>query len=117
MAWINEIVDPLPSTITKIYWAKSGKGLILESESYSVFIWKDSKTSTHLIQALTTYIEKGTLKKPIEIIPDKSVKEGFKILPKAKPFKNPSHEWRLSGDLFYYGLPSLEVDEEINPFL
>jgi hypothetical protein len=117
MAWINEVENPSIALVEKIYWAKSGKGLIIQGNKYSCFVWKDSKLAMFLMEALTTWIETGNTKKPIEIHPDNSCKEGFKLLPKTKGIKTPDHEWWLSGDMFVYGLPSIKEQEEVNPFL
>jgi len=118
MAWINEINEPSTTLVHKIYWAKSGKGLIIQGNDYSCFLWKEAKLCIWLHEALITWIENGTTKKPIEIIPDKSCKEGFKLALKTKGLtKIADHEWWLSGDMFCFGLPSLQEQEEVNPFL
>lgn len=118
MAWINEIDSPSPTLVKSIYWAKSGKGLIIQGNDYSVFIWKDAKLAQWTMEALITWIESGTTKKPIEIIPDKSTKEGFKLALKTKGItKINDHEWYMTGDTFNFGLPTAHEEEEINPFL
>lgn len=50
---------PLISLVEEVYLSKSGKGYVVRSEEFSIFLWKNNKLSKMLIEALKHYISQG----------------------------------------------------------
>ena len=59
---------------------KSGKGFLCITELFQVFIWKNSRIATHLVEAMDTWInktpDKGSL---IVVVLDKKNKDGYQL--------------------------------------
>ena len=50
---------PILSEVQEVIFVKSGKGYLIVTELFSVFVWKRSKLATTLIEALTIYLDRG----------------------------------------------------------
>jgi hypothetical protein len=112
MSWINEVKKPKSAIVSSIKPAKSGKGYILTTKEYDIFLWGNSKIAVSMLAA----VDKWVLTKSnvcIEVVPDVSFKDGFKL--DVKPNKaTPEFYWSKVGDGYFYG--AMTPSEEVDPF-
>lgn len=66
--------------VVELIAVKSGKGFLCTTESFQVFIWKNSRVATHLVEAMDTWInkapDKGCL---LVLILSPSAKDGYQL--------------------------------------
>lgn len=108
MTWFNEVENPKKQVVKKVVC--KDKGLILETCTYSAFIFKSSKLYNQLMEALTVFASSGTGIE-LEIVPDQSDKFGFVVKPSSKGHMQ---EWFYNPTSATY---SNELESLENPFL
>jgi hypothetical protein len=101
--------------VVELIAVKSGKGFLCVTESFQVFIWKNSRIAGHLVEALDSWInktpDKGSL---LVVVLEPSQKDGYQLaVDKDVPVT-----WFQSGK----GYTTLEgsvisLDPNLNPFL
>lgn len=101
MVWINEVESPKREILLSAYWAKSGKGLILNTGSYSCFLWKDSRICYYLINALNLYSQESK-NQAIQVVPKKELKEGFFLEPLVNK-SSPDFYWYCTDNGWIFG--------------
>ena len=96
--------------------AKSGKGYLVVTEEFNCFIWKNSKETKLLLEALESYVKEPTLGRTLYVVHKSPKKPEFNLgcdleLPMT---------WHDMGKGFTTLLdhvPSEEQNQDSNPFL
>lgn len=114
MPWLNEVENPTADVIVKFIAAKSGKGFVLETPSYSCFCWNSDKLAIQLSEALAVFSESHSTT-ALLIVPNKAEKRGF-VIDKVKPGESRKYgrQWFLRPDGYVY---DSQQESDINPFL
>lgn len=118
LPFLDEYLESNPKAYGKTFQVeeikkvKSGKGYLLQTDSFSAFIWNNEKLTKQLIEALKVYAETGE-GYVLVIMPDKSVKSKFRLAADTERVAN----WFQRGNDF--SVHSLVSDSPIegNPFL
>lgn len=55
----NRNADGTVHDVTEIIYASSGKGYVVKTESFMCFLWKNSKVTKQILEALNFYWEQG----------------------------------------------------------
>ena len=79
MAWLEQVKAPSQQVVFAI--KRTRKGLILKTPEYDVFLWEDSVLAKQLLEALAFWEANNNLGVELVVLPDKSLKQGFKVLP------------------------------------
>jgi hypothetical protein len=66
-------------TITEVVKVKSGKGYILNTAKFAVWIWSNSTVTKKLMAVLHGMIEDNARHMPLVVVLDKSTSEHFKL--------------------------------------
>ena len=101
--------------VVELIAVKSGKGFLCTTELFQVFIWKNSRTASYLVEALDSWINKTPSKGSLLVVVlEPSHKDGYKLaVDKEIPIT-----WFQSGK-GYTTLEGSVVSEDLdqNPFL
>lgn len=121
MTWLNEVKSPKPQQIYLIKPVQSGKGWIMKTETYDVFVWKTDPLINHVLEAVTTWSNEGG-GKALQVKPNKAKKRGFEIdvvpAPKGSDLDYEPADWyHLSGDEFTITEPDAFELADTNPLL
>lgn len=77
MVWINEVKNPSRALIHT--FKKSAKGLILITADYDAFLFANTITAKHILEALHYWTKEDEIGYELWIVPDKKAKLGFTI--------------------------------------
>ena len=102
--WINEVGHAKPSVIQSVRLTE--KGLVVTAIDYSCFMWRNDKLRSHLLEALTQWIDGNG--QEIQVVPKPKEKRGYTIEPTGK-----EQAWYLDPTTFTYSSESIGD----NPFL
>jgi len=99
--------------VREIIRAKSGKGYLLCTDSFNVWLWKKSKIANQIIEALEIYTTKGGYS--IVVVPVNNKQDGYKI----GVDKQETVLWYTNGKKYsIQPIPEEEIEVEgVNPFL
>lgn len=84
MAYINQLTSPKKSSVTKIL--ERPKGLIIATEDYDCFLYRDNKLCKKLYELYQYFKDNEDQQCELIVVPNKQVKVGFQI-ELGKPFK------------------------------
>lgn len=79
MPYFNEITNPKKALITRIVLRP--KGLILCTQDYDCFLFKDNKKAVALYEVFELFKKHNDIQVQLWIHPNKSTKLGFEVLP------------------------------------
>ena len=77
MTYINELTNPKKAAVTKLL--PRPKGLIIATEQYDCFLYKDNKLCKKLMELYSYFRSNPEEQCTLYVVPDKKVKVGFKI--------------------------------------
>ena len=107
MPWLEQVTKPSQQVVYCL--KKTSKGLILKTPEYDVFLWAEHKLSKQLLEALAFWENNNGLGTELVVIPDKTTKLGFKVLPgKPVTYFQLENSWTTEPP---------EEEDEGNPFL
>lgn len=77
MPYINELTNPKESTVTKLL--PRPKGLIIQTDDYDCFLYKDNKLCKKLLELYKFFRENEDSQCSLVVVPNKALKVGFSI--------------------------------------
>ncbi|MDA3835964.1 MAG: hypothetical protein PF495_21555 [Spirochaetales bacterium] len=101
--------------VVELIAVKSNKGFLCTTDSFQVFIWRNSRIATHLVEAMDTWInktpDKGSL---LVVVLEPSQKDGYQLaVDKEIPIT-----WFQAGKGYTTLVGSVvSTDPNLNPFL
>lgn len=111
----NRNADGSVHDVVEIIYAASGKGYVIKTENFMAFLWKNSKVTKQILEALNFYWEQGNGFVFVVRIEAKT-KNLFSL---GVDFERTSY-WQKKGESFYSSLNPVEdipLMEQSNPFL
>lgn len=103
-----------PVEVIQIIKAKSGKGYLVSTSLFNVWLWKNSKITKQLVEALSVYVKQGGHK--LFVVPISAKQDGYKLACD----KSLSQLWYSDGKKYTQSEIPDEIDGDVtdgNPFL
>lgn len=111
----NRNADGTLHDVLEIIYASSGKGYVIKTEAFMCFLWKNSKATKQILEALNFYWEQGNGYVFVVRVEAKT-KNQYSL---GVDFERTSY-WQKKGESFYSSLNPVEdipLMESSNPFL